>query len=197
MKSKYIKITVLFIFSLILGIILFNFFNIDKVEKLSLSKHVEKYKLVTHSNEKFDSKFFTNHPSLMFFGFLNCPDVCPFTLVKISEIINKLKDKSNAVKFYFVTVDPERDKIQDLKEYLNAFNSQIIGITGSINDIDSFLKHMHVYKKKIYLDKNNYTIDHSSQMFLFDKKGNFFGTLSTNEKIEDMLSKLKKIINGA
>ena len=52
-------------------------------------------------------------------------------------------------------------------------------------------------KKKIYLDDNNYTIDHSSQMFLFDKKGNFFGTLATNEKIEDMLSKIKKIINGA
>ena len=176
---------------------LFKFLNKDKVEKLSLSRHIEKYKLITHTKENFDSKFFSNYPSLIFFGFLNCPDVCPFTLVKISEIINKLKDKSNAVKFYFVTVDPERDKTEDLQEYLNAFNSQIIGITGPGNGIESFLKHMHVYKKKIYLDKNNYTIDHSSQIFLFDEKGKFFGTLSTDEKIEDMLSKIKKIINGA
>ena len=197
MKSKYIKIIISFIFSLILGVIFFNFLNKDKIEKLSLSRQVEKYKLITHTKENFDRKLFSNYPSLMFFGFLNCPDVCPFTLVKITEIINKLKDKSNAVKFYFVTVDPERDKIEDLKEYLNAFNSQIVGITGSSNDIESFLKHMHVYKKIIYLDENNYTIDHSSQMFLFDKKGNFFGTLSTNEKIEDMLIKIKKIINGA
>ena len=197
MKSKYIKILVLFFFSLIIGIILFKFLNIDKIDKLTLSKHVEKYKLVTHTNEKFDSKFFSDYPSLIFFGFLNCPDVCPFTLIKISEIINKLKDKSIEVRFYFVTVDPERDKIKDLKEYLEAFNSQIIGITGSVNDVESFLKHMHVYKKKIYFDENNYTIDHSSQMFLFDKTGNFFGTLSTNEKIEDMLSKLNKIMNGA
>ena len=197
MKSKNIKIIILLIFSLILGTILFKLLNEDKIEKLSLSRQVEKYNLVTHTKEKFDSNFFSNFSSLMFFGFLNCPDVCPFTLVKISEIINKLKENSNEVRFYFVSVDPERDKVQDLKDYLNSFNSQIIGITGPINGIENFLKHMHVYKKKIYLDDNNYTIDHSSQMFLFDKKGNFFGTLATNEKIEDMLSKIKKIINGA
>ncbi|MAH88658.1 MAG: hypothetical protein CMJ06_01190 [Pelagibacterales bacterium] len=197
MKSKLIKIIILFIVSLVLGTVFFSFLNKDKVDKLSLSKKVEKYNLITHKNENFNSKFFSNHPSLMFFGFLNCPDVCPFTLVKISEIINKLKDHSKLVKFYFVTVDPERDKILDLKEYLNTFNSDIIGITGSSNNIENFLKHMHVYKKKIYLDESNYTIDHSSQMLLFDKKGNFFGTLSTNEKIEDILSKIKKVINGA
>ena len=197
MKSKNIKIIILFIFSLILGTVLVKFSTKDRVDKLSLSKQVEKYKLVTHTEENFESSFFSNYPSLIFFGFLNCPDVCPFTLVKISEIINKLKENSNEIRFYFVTVDPERDKAQDLKDYLNSFNSQIIGITGSINGIENFLKHMHVYKKKIYLDDNNYTIDHSSQMFLFDKKGNFFGTLATNEKIEDMLSKIKKIINGA
>ena len=197
MKSKNIKIIILFIFSLILGTVLVKFSTKDRVDKLSLSKQVEKYKLVTHTEENFESNFFSNYPSLIFFGFLNCPDVCPFTLVKISEIINKLKENSNEIRFYFVTVDPERDKAQDLKDYLNSFSSQIIGITGSINGIENFLKHMHVYKKKIYLDDNNYTIDHSSQMFLFDKKGNFFGTLATNEKIEDMLSKIKKIINGA
>ena len=197
MKSKNIKIIILFIFSLILGTVLVKFSTKDRVDKLSLSKQVEKYKLVTHTEENFESSFFSNYPSLIFFGFLNCPDVCPFTLVKISEIINKLKENSNEIRFYFVTVDPERDKAQDLKDYLNSFSSQIIGITGSINGIENFLKHMHVYKKKIYLDDNNYTIDHSSQMFLFDKKGNFFGTLATNEKIEDMLSKIKKIINGA
>ena len=197
MKNKNIKIFIFLTFSLIIGTILFKFLNKDEVDRLSLSRQVEKYNLVTHTQEKFDSNFFSNFPSLMFFGFLNCPDVCPFTLVKISEIINKLKDNSSEVKFYFVTVDPERDKIEDLNEYLNTFNSQIIGITGSNNDIESFLKHMHVYKKKIYLDENNYTIDHSSQMFLFDKKGKFFGTLSTNDKIEDMLGKIKKIINGA
>ena len=101
------------------------------------------------------------------------------------------------MRFYFVTVDPERDKIEDLKEYLKAFHPKIIGVTGSNTGIENFLKHMYVYKKVIQLDNNNYTIDHSSQIFLFKKNGSFFGTISTNEKDNNILGKINKLINGA
>ena len=197
MSDKKLKIFLLAIFSAVLVIIYISVFSSNKDENLYLSKNVNKFKLITHSNEKFDDKFFSNHPSLIFFGFLNCPDVCPFTLTKISEIINKLKDKNNLMRFYFVTVDPERDKIEELKEYLNAFHPRIIGVTGSNIAIENFLKYMYVYKKKIPLDNNNYTIDHSSQIFLFKKNGRFFGTLSTNEKDNNILGKINKLINGA
>ena len=197
MSNKKLKIFLLAIFSVVLGIICISVFSSKNNETLYLSKNVNKFKLITHSNEKFDEKFFSNYPSLIFFGFLNCPDVCPFTLTKISEIIDKLKDKSDFMRFYFVTVDPERDKIEDLKEYLNAFHPKIIGVTGSNIDIENFLKYMYVYKKEIQLDNNNYTIDHSSQIFLFKKNGSFFGTLSTNEKDNNILGKINKLINGA
>ena len=197
MSNKKLKIFLLAIFSVVLGIICISVFSSKNNETLYLSKNVNKFKLITHSNEKFDDKFFSNYPSLIFFGFLNCPDVCPFTLTKISEIIDKLKDKSDFMRFYFVTVDPERDKIEDLKEYLNAFHPKIIGVTGSNIDIEKFLKYMYVYKKEIQLDNNNYTIDHSSQIFLFKKNGSFFGTLSTNEKDNNILGKINKLINGA
>jgi len=197
MSNKKLKIFLLAIFSVVLGIICISVFSSKNNESLYLSKNVNKFKLITHSNEKFDEKFFSNYPSLIFFGFLNCPDVCPFTLTKISEIIEKLKDKSELMRFYFVTVDPERDKIEDLKEYLNAFHPKIIGVTGSNIDIENFLKYMYVYKKEIQLDNNNYTIDHSSQIFLFNKNGSFFGTISTNEKDNNILGKISKILNGA
>lgn len=197
MSNKKLKIFLLAIFSVVLGIICISVFSSKNNEALYLSKNVNKFKLITHSNEKFDEKFFSNYPSLIFFGFLNCPDVCPFTLTKISEIIEKLKDKSELMRFYFVTVDPERDKIEDLKEYLNAFHPKIIGVTGSNIDIENFLKYMYVYKKEIQLDNNNYTIDHSSQIFLFNKNGSFFGTISTNEKDNNILGKISKILNGA
>ena len=197
MSNKKLKIFLLAIFSLVLGIICISVFSSKNNETLYLSKNVNKFKLITHSNEKFDENFFSNYPSLIFFGFLNCPDVCPFTLTKISEIIEKLKDKSELMRFYFVTVDPERDKIEDLKEYLNAFHPKIIGVTGSNIDIEKFLKYMYVYKKEIQLDNNNYTIDHSSQIFLFNKNGSFFGTLSTNEKDNNILGKISKLLNGA
>ena len=197
MTNKRLKIFLFAIFSAVLVIICVSVFSSNKDETLNLSKNVNKFKLITHFNEKFDYKFFSNHPSLIFFGFLNCPDVCPFTLTKISEIINKLKDKNNFMRFYFVTVDPERDKIEELKEYLNAFHPRIIGVTGSNIGIENFLKYMYVYKKEIPLDNNNYTIDHSSQIFLFKKNGRFFGTLSTNEKDNNILDKINKLINGA
>ena len=73
-----------------------------------------------------------NKPSVFFFGFLNCPDICPNTLVEISNIILKLGKKSNKINFYFVTVDPERDTISNMKEYLTNFNENIIGITGDV-----------------------------------------------------------------
>ena len=197
MSNKKLKISLLAIFSVLLVIICISVFNSNNTEALRLSKNVNKFKLITHSNEKFDEKFFSNYPSLIFFGFLNCPDVCPFTLTKISEIINKLKNKNNFMRFYFVTVDPERDKIEELKEYLNAFHPKIIGVTGSNIGIENFLKYMYVYKKEIPLDNNNYTIDHSSQIFLFKKNGSFFGTLSTNEKDNNILDKINKLLNGA
>ena len=197
MSNKKLKILLLTIFSAVLVIICISVFSSNKNESLYLSKNINKFKLVTHFNEKFDDKFFSNHPSLIFFGFLNCPDVCPITLTKISEIINKLKDKNNFIRFYFVTVDPKRDKIEELKEYLNAFHPKIIGVTGSDIGIEKFLKYMYVYKKEIPLDNNNYTIDHSSQIFLFRKDGSFFGTLATNEKDKSILGKINKLINGA
>ena len=197
MKNKKIKTFLAALFLIILGIIFLNVFSLNKTEYLSLSKKVNKFNLITHTNEKFDNKFFSDYPSLIFFGFLNCPDVCPFTLTKISEIIFKLKDKSDLMRFYFVTVDPERDKIKNLKEYLNAFHPKIIGVTGSNIGIENFLKYMYVYKKEIPLDDNNYTIDHSSQIFLFKKNGSFFGTISTDEKYNNILGKINKLINGA
>ena len=197
MSNKKLIIFLLFTFSLVFGVIFISVFSSKKNETLYLSKNINKFKLITHSNEKFDDKFFSNYPSLIFFGFLNCPDVCPFTLIKISEIIHKLKEKSDFMRFYFVTVDPQRDKIEDLKEYLSAFHSKIIGVTGSNIGIENFLKYMYVYKKEIPLDDNNYTIDHSSQIFLFKKNGSFFGTLSTNEKDINLLGKINQLINGA
>ena len=119
MSNKKLKIFLLAIFSVVLGIICISVFSSKNNEALYLSKNVNKFKLITHSNEKFDDKLFSNYPSLIFFGFLNCPDVCPLTLTKISEIINKLKNKNNFIRFYFVTVDPERDKIEELKELLS------------------------------------------------------------------------------
>ena len=78
-----------------------------------------------------------------------------------------------------------------MKKYLDNFSKKIIGITGSVENIKSFLNYMYVYNKKVILDEDFYTFDHSSQLFLFKKDGTFFGTVSPGENIDTVLKKIE------
>tara|TARA_Y100001968_G_C19282171_1_gene679809 strand:- start:388 stop:969 length:582 start_codon:yes stop_codon:yes gene_type:complete len=189
----------IFILSIVIGIILvinilYLSLNKKNDNKFSINKELTYLNLTTNQGIHLKTEEVLGSPSIFFFGFLNCPDICPNTLMKISEIITKLGDKSKKVNFYFVTVDPERDKVDDMNKYLTNFSKEIIGVTGSPNNIKKFLKTMHVYYEKIYLDENFYTLDHSSQIFIFKKKGDFFGTISLEEDELIVLKKIKSII---
>ena len=113
--------------------------------------------------------------------------------LKISEIINKLKDKNNLMRFYFVTVDPERDNANDLEDYLKNFSEKITGVTGKKNDVYNFLDYMYVHHEKIFLDEVLFTFDHSSQIYLFDRDGDFFGTISSEESNKMAIEKIKSL----
>ena len=76
-----------------------------------------------------------------------------------------------------------------MREYLDNFNENIIGITGEKESMKNFLKSMHVYYEKVFISKDFYTLDHSSQMYIFEKSGKFFGTISLNEKENIVLEK--------
>ena len=173
MKLKFFLYTFMLCF-LIIFILFMNGFTKKKDTKLGLNSEVDKFELITHNGEKFNSRFFSKNPSLVFFGFLNCPDVCPTTLNTISDLIVNLDSKSQEINFYFVTVDPIRDNTKKMKEYLSHFNPKITGVTGSEKNINNFLDYMYVYKKKVYYSAEEYTYDHSSQIFMFYKGGDFF-----------------------
>jgi protein SCO1/2 len=177
-----------------LTILLFFSLKKDQEKGFFLSTEIDSYGLYTHKGTLLEAKKILNKPSIFFFGFLNCPDICPNTLVEISNIILKLGNKSNKINFYFVTVDPERDTISNMKEYLTNFNANIIGVTGDVANIKKFLKSMHVYYEKVFIDKEYYTLDHSSQMYIFEKNGKFFGTISLNENERLVFEKIKSVI---
>ncbi len=191
---KKIKLILFFgIISFVALIIIFSNSQ-NKKNEFFLSKDINRYELYTDRGNSFKAESVLNKPSIFFFGFLNCPDICPNTLQEISNIIIKLGKKSKKVNFYFVTVDPERDTISNMREYLENFNENIIGITGEKESMKNFLKSMHVYYEKIFISKDFYTLDHSSQMYIFKKSGKFFGTISLNEKENIVLEKIKSVI---
>jgi protein SCO1/2 len=112
-------------------------------------------------------------PFLVFFGYTHCPDVCPTTLFDMSQLMKELgpdADRANAV---FITVDPERDTQQVMKDYLSNFDPHLRGLTGDRAAVDAAIKAYRVYAKKVPLENGEYTMDHTAVVYLMDKNGHF------------------------
>ena len=191
-KSK-ISLVVFFIITTSIAIF---FFMTEKTKdnKFIINKNLDKLNLVTHKQELLSYEKVLSNPSIFFFVFFSCPDICPNTLIEISKIIKNLGEQRRKISFYFVTVDPERDKLLELQEYLSNFDDEIIGVTGKSENVFKFLKSMHVYYKKIYIDESFYTLDHTSNLLVFKKNGDFFGTISFKEPEEVILQKIRSVI---
>ena len=117
---------------------------------------------------------------VMFFGFTHCPDVCPTTLFEVSELFRKLGDGAK-VRGVFVSVDPERDTPEILKDYLGSFDKRIIGLSGDRAALDPMLKAYRVYARKNPAANGEYSMDHSAIVYLLDKQMRFIGPLNISD----------------
>ena len=134
-------------------------------------------------------------PFALFFGYTFCPDVCPTTLLDMSTTIKALGVDADRMNFLFLSVDPERDTIDQLKLYLSSFDPRITGLTGTPEQIaDVARKYRAVFER--VANKDGYTINHTATTYLMDAQGRFQGTLGYQEKPEVVLNKLKRLIAG-
>ncbi len=128
----------------------------------------------------------------IFFGFTNCPDVCPMTLNKMDIVLDKLENKAN-VKVFFISVDPDRDTPEVIKNYLSNFDNSFIGITGKPEKIFLLYQSWGIISKKIFSENGDYNIDHSSPVILL-KDGKYAATISHRDDIKKSLKILKKYL---
>ena len=119
-------------------------------------------------------------PVVMFFGYTHCPDVCPTTLFEVSELFRKL-GKGAKVRGVFVSVDPERDTPEILKDYLGSFDKRIIGLSGDRAALEPMLKAYRVYARKNPAANGEYSMDHSAIVYLMDKQMRFIGPLNIGD----------------
>ena len=126
---------------------------------------IESLNLIDHKGSPFKSSSLKQQPSLIFFGFTHCPEVCPTTLGELSEITGDLKSKIIPTNIIFVTLDPVRDTQNLLNQYFKNFDDNIIGVTGSIEDLRKLGDNWGVYYEKVSL-KNIYGPGYRSQNFL-------------------------------
>lgn len=150
--------------------------------------------LHTTDGRRFDSAAPTGHPYAMFFGFTHCPIVCPTSLNDISLWLNELGKEAKDFRFYFVSLDPERDTPEKLKTYLESFSAPITGLTGSEAEIATAAKAMSVYYRKVPTS-SGYTLDHTALFFLFDAQGRQRGVLNYDADKTLALSRLRALIN--
>ncbi len=160
-----------------------NEYNTDNTIKIGGS-----FSLIDQNGDKFNSNELKKK-KLVYFGYTYCPDICPFDMLKLSNFIENNPSFQKYLELIFITVDPERDSPVELKSYLENFDSPIIGLTGSKEEINNIIKNFRVFVRKnkaSQLDQN-YLIDHSALFFLLDDNDNYLAHFRTN----DFESKIK------
>jgi protein SCO1/2 len=132
---------------------------------------------------------------LLFFGFTTCPDVCPVTLSDAKRIYEALDDQAENLAYLFITVDPERDTPEKLAGYVSNFNENIIGLTGTEEELAAVREDYGIYAAKVPLKSGiGYTMDHTARVYLIDSEGNLRLTYTFGTPYEDILQDIKQIL---
>jgi protein SCO1/2 len=155
------------------------------------------FRLASSAGGYLSSEDLRGKPFIVFFGFTRCPEVCPTTLADISSWLDALGPDGKEIRALMISIDPERDSVASLKDYLSSFSEQIVGLTGTPAEIAEVAKAYRVYYAKHPLKGGDYTMDHSALIYLMDRQGKLAGTLTYGDKAEDALTKLRRLLPSA
>ena len=171
------------------------FISIEKKEDEYVKKFQgSSFSLNDVNNDIITESSFEGPLTAIFFGFTNCPDVCPMTLNNLDLAIKNLEqEKKNKFKVFFVSIDPERDSPEVIKDYLNSFENKIYGITGDPKKVFLMSKSWGVLSEKIFTEDGNYLINHSSSIILL-KDGKYLSRISHHAKYEDIFKNINKYL---
>ncbi|HMB48992.1 MAG TPA: SCO family protein [Afifellaceae bacterium] len=135
-------------------------------------------------------------PHIVYFGFTYCPDLCPTTLFQIASVLGKLGPEADPDRLTvaFVSVDPERDTPEVLREYISAFDPRMIALTGSPTQVREAARAYDIFYRKVDLEEGGYTVDHSASALLFAADGTLFDTIAFDESDESAMRKVAALL---
>ena len=149
------------------------------------------FQLTDQSGQTVTEKNLLGKPSLIFFGYTHCPDVCPTSLFEMSEVLQAMGKDADRVNAYFVSVDPERDTAATMKDYLSSFDPHLKGLTGDPAAVAKIISEYRVYAKKVPLKDGDYSMDHTALVYLMDRDGKFVAPFNLKQSPQAAAADLK------
>ncbi|XP_072985190.1 protein SCO1 homolog 1, mitochondrial [Typha latifolia] len=153
------------------------------------------FKLLNHVGKTVTDKDFFGKWTLLYFGFTHCPDICPDELQKMALAVDKIKEKSRIeIVPVFITVDPERDTVEQVNDYVKEFHPELIGLTGTTEEIRQVARAYRVYYMKTEEEDSDYLVDHSIVMYLMNPKMEFVKFFGKNYDTDTLAEGIIKAI---
>ena len=152
------------------------------------------FALIDHNSEPRTDKDFGGKLMLVYFGFTYCPDVCPTDLQNIGLALDMLGEAGERIQPLFITVDPARDTPEHLKDYVPMFHPRLIGLTGDAAAIHSAAAAYRAYYAQVPLKDDDYTVDHSSFIYLMGADGEYLGFFPPGAPPEQIVQTLRRYV---
>lgn len=152
------------------------------------------YALVNHRGERVTEQTYRGKTQFVFFGFTHCPDICPTALTLVTGLLDELGPAAAQVQPLFITVDPERDTVEAMARYVEAFHPSLVGLTGTTEQVAGAAAAFKVLYQKVPQADGGYFMDHSASVYVMAPDGSFRATLDIHESVEIAKQRLLRIL---
>ncbi len=170
-------------------------FKSDKVDNKGVALIGGAFNLTNQDGKEIKDTDFRGKFMLVYFGFTSCPDVCPTDLARMTQVMEGLGTSAEGIQPIFITVDPERDNVEKMKEYVKSFYPKLQALTGDKQQISKVAGEYRVfYQKAGEKDAENYGMEHSSYMYLMDKEGKYITHFGSDQNVEIVTAAIKKYL---
>ena len=159
-------------------------------------RQLAEFKLIDDSSEVFLPEAFAGKWNILFFGFTYCPDICPLTVKQMSDVKKSLGEYSDNLRFFLVSVDPDRDQPENLRVYLDNFDVDFKGLTGEIDQIYKFSTQVNApFFPVVNSPEPNYTVDHSGSLILISPEAKYAGFFRAPHDTDKITKALASLLN--
>jgi protein SCO1/2 len=152
--------------------------------------------LASSKGGKVDTQSLIGKPFTVHFGYTHCSEVCPTMLYEMGAMLNQLGDSAKDVRVFFITVDPERDTVETMRDFLANFDPRIEGLIPTPAELQKLASEFRVFYTKVPSASSDYSMDHTASMYLFDARGRLFDTIAFGEPPEMAHEKIRKVLSG-